>query len=695
MSPENQNTLRLQELNDDVLRLIIGEIFRDSDRPTLEAFSKVSRHLYQLSVPWLYRRLVILFTTKSHRPLLLRLLKDGSKLPSFIRELRIKQYLRSSSEQQCQLLELLHRLGRLESFWWDDYCDMPEVFLNFLHEKWPNARIVVDAQQVCPIRVKYSLNCNSAFVWPSSHCLHTFVFRAVRKYEFDHRFKQNLFQTIKRSPNLKILQIWDFVSGLFSYLDDMSSELGYPGDLAAGVRERGAMSEGLPQLEELTLAGLILPLFTHNELNVWGSTGGWEKLKRLKLKPSDFLPAFLGRVPSLEVLDCSSYLSRAIEDYTHPAGQGKPIALLGALRELEYQGPGITFPIKVLQHVSRTLVSFKMHNPDSFVHRNGSTEPADIQFRDILVLNDTCPRLETLAVDMWREAVWPYEFLTALARFRSLTNITLFVERPSDIGISPAVDKQSCKHIFEFVQGHKCGRRLRRLEIKQYKIGVTIGPSSSLQFRGPVGNIFPDFTCASTEEGVLVEEVYWQQSAKCNREAEELRLLTKNIENYSTGRLVRLAREFDTAWTEQELSVDVLAEGDKDLDDDFSIGPIATPSLNARGLMSRFKGGSGLVPRNSESRGSKPLDKIAQLLCLRRQSQPRMKEGRREHVIKQVLLQRKMEMRARRFFHEDATLFDIINSYPQAESCRDAGLTLYEGLLEVQGTRNTRKNDEA
>ena len=573
---------------------------------------------------------------------------------------------------------------------------MPEAFLNFLHEKWPNARIVVDAQQVSPMKVKYSLNCNSAFVWPSSRCLHTFVFKATRKCEFDHRFKQNLFQTIKRSPNLKILQIRDFVSGLFGQLDDMSSELRYPGDLAAGVRERGAMSEGLPQLEELTLTGLTLPLFTHNELNVWGSTGGWEKLKRLKLKPSDFLPAFLGRVPSLEVLDCSSYLSRAFEDYAHPAGQGKPIALLGALRELEYQGPGITFPIEVLQHVSRTLVSLKMHNANSFVHRNGSTKPADTQFRDILILNDTCPRLETLAVDMWREGVWPYEFLTALAQFRSLTDITLFVERPSDVGISPAVDKQSCKHIFEFIQDHKCGRRLRRLEIKQYKIGVTIGPGSSLLFQGPVDNIFPDFACASTKEGgVLVKEVYWQQGAKCNREAEKLRLLTKNIEYCSTERLVRLAREFNIAWTEQELSADVLAEGDKDLDDDFSIGPIATPSLNVRGLMSRLKGGSGLVPRVSESRGSKPLDKIARLLCLGRQSQPRMEEGKREHVIKQVLLQRMMEMRAKEFFHDDATLFDIINSYPQAESCGDASLTLYKSLLEVQRIRNICKNDEA
>ncbi|OCL01270.1 hypothetical protein AOQ84DRAFT_393803 [Glonium stellatum] len=696
MFPENQSMLSLQGLNDDVLRLIIGEIFRDDDRLTLDAVSKVSRRLYQISVPWLYRRVIILFTARSHRALLLRLLKDGSKLLSFIRELRIKRYLRSASEQQGQILELLHRLKRLESFWWDDYCDMPDVFLNFLHEKWPNARIIIDAEQVCPVRVKYSLNRNSAFVWPSSYCLHTFIFRAARQYEFDRSFKLNLFRTIKRSPNLKILQIWDFVSGPFGNLDDMSSELKNDCNLTTGVAEHEAKSEDLPRLEELTLAGRILPLFTQNELNVWGSNDGWAKLKRLMLKPSDCLPAFLGRVPSLEVLDCSSYLSKAIEDYTDPTRLEKPKPLLGVLRELEYQGFGITFPIEVLQHVSRTLISLKMHNMDTFVHQNGSTEPADAQYRDVITLNDTCPWLETLAVDMWRERVWPEEFFTALARFRYLINVTIFVERPSEIGTSPVIDKDSCKYIYKFIQDRKCGKRLRRLEIKQHKMGVTVGPSSSPQCRGPVSSISPDYTCASTKEGdILVDEVYWQQNAKCNKDAEELRLLTKNIKCCSTGRLVLLAREFDNIWTERELGADVLAEANEDLDDDFSIGPVATSCPDARGFLDRFKEGSSLIPRISDSRSMKALGKVVRFLCLGYQAQPKMKEGSREQIIKQVLLQRKVEMRAKKFFNENATLFDIIESYSQVGSYGDSSLSLYESLLEIRRNQSAPRAGDA
>jgi hypothetical protein len=96
-----------------------------------------------------------------------------------------------------------------------------------------------------------------------------------------------LFKILKSSPNLRKLIINQESPGCVIFGRDPNK------NVELDVRPQ----DQLPQLEELTF-----PLFSIQDMIKWGDMGGWTNLRSLKIKNSNILQAFAGRVPCLQSL---------------------------------------------------------------------------------------------------------------------------------------------------------------------------------------------------------------------------------------------------------------------------------------------------------------------------------------------------------------------------------------------------------
>ncbi|OCK76552.1 hypothetical protein K432DRAFT_142242 [Lepidopterella palustris CBS 459.81] len=641
---ESQENLSLQRLDDDVLHLILGEAYRD-DRSTLCSTSKVSRRFYQLSVPWLYRIVHIKFTSKTYRALFARLQKDGSNLQYFVRKIRLSEYFRSKHEHRRQLVDFLPKLKRVESFWWDDYCDMPCHILDCLQKNWPKAQLTVTAKQVWMSRPNEVQMCKDVLypVWPSSAHLRTFILTTARDTDFPPDSKRSLFKMLRSSPNLKTLHILDWISYHYGSYPDMSS-----------IFCQG--SGDLVQLEELVLKGQIEPILTLRELEVLGLNGGWEKLKILRLNPAKFLPAFIGRVPSLEVLGCDCLLRGAMERFDGSISLAAP---LGPLQELDYEDINITLPIEMLQHVSSTLRTVKMHKKKPTIHGFDICYPPGLETHELEKINEACPGLEVLAIDMRWDNEWPWQFLASFAEFRNLTHLTLFVEWPIEIGIEPVVDEVQCMRLFNFVSAQKLGRQFRRLTVEQAMYGMQFG----------MVPIRHNFACELQLDGSVNVEIYrgqWEIELREKAE-DEAALQVKDLKSFSTGRLVCLARQLDAPWTEACLDPDMLAEGDATLEEDFGCNTTHSLEPSSRGILGSFKRDNTPASKIVKENSSKSFGKYFRSISRRRTHSSQVKEATKmpqfpEKLVKDELLGRMLEKRSRKMFPDDVTLYDVLDS---------------------------------
>ncbi|KAF2802010.1 uncharacterized protein BDZ99DRAFT_577225 [Mytilinidion resinicola] len=135
----------LEELNDDVLGLILAEIYRE-DRPSIRLISRVSKRLYRVSLPWQYRNVCVTLKSPQSITSMRRHLASESELPSFIRELRIEGHHEDNRLQEF-VLKLISRISRLENFSWDEYAgDTPTAILESVIAKWPNIRLTIDSE---------------------------------------------------------------------------------------------------------------------------------------------------------------------------------------------------------------------------------------------------------------------------------------------------------------------------------------------------------------------------------------------------------------------------------------------------------------------------------------------------------------------------------------------------------------------
>ena len=344
---------------------------------SLCSISASCRQLYILTVPVLYQRIDL--NNKNHGcpGLLLRLTTKGTKLPNFIRQITIESGNWINDLALQQLIELLSKLTKLETLTWSRNYDIPDGILQSLHKYNPTSRLIVKAEVPFPYLQSGPSQCTGF----SSPNLYSLDARIPAEAEPRRIAKLSLFNILRSSINLRKLNITQDSGG--------SVVVGFGSVLETNLN----VQEGdqLPQLEELSF-----PIFSFTDMSRWGDIGGWSRLRVLKLSRNAWgLEAFNGRVPCLRSLTLDIPWSQ-LESSEWRLSQ------ISILEELVLIGDGMRFPFNLLAANSDTLRSltvYALEPPSPKLRPN-------IPISDIWKLNETCPKLKFLSVDINRDGQW-------------------------------------------------------------------------------------------------------------------------------------------------------------------------------------------------------------------------------------------------------------------------------------------------
>lgn len=120
-----QLTRSVHLLGFDTLDHIVGCVHYDHPQD-LSRLCRVSKQMYYICVPWIYRSAVFDFSGMGTT--LLQRLADGfSELPRYVRSVRLNNCRKARTGDWAKLAESVLRLARLERFSWDSYADLPDV----------------------------------------------------------------------------------------------------------------------------------------------------------------------------------------------------------------------------------------------------------------------------------------------------------------------------------------------------------------------------------------------------------------------------------------------------------------------------------------------------------------------------------------------------------------------------------------
>ena len=335
-----------------------------------------------LAVPVLYQRINLNYKNYGCPGLLLRLVTKGSNLPKFIRQISIESGDWINDLALQQLTELFSKLTQLETLTWSQNYDIPDGILRNLHKYSPKARLIVRAAVPSQYPPSIPHQC-TGFSSPNLYSLDANI---PGEPQSERMAKLSLFNIIRSSTNLRKLNMTYNTGGCVAYAFDPSLQV----ELNVRTGDR------LPQLEELSF-----PIFSITDLSRWGEIEGWSKLRVLKLS-RNIVGAFNGRVPCLRSLTLNIPWSQ-LETLDWRLSQ------MSGLEELILNGDGMRFPFDLLAANSDTLRTLSVHAPEPY----SPEMRTDIPVSDIQRLNETCPKLKSLSVDLNRDGKW----VSSLPRF--------------------------------------------------------------------------------------------------------------------------------------------------------------------------------------------------------------------------------------------------------------------------------------
>ncbi|KAI1304808.1 hypothetical protein F5Y03DRAFT_168858 [Xylaria venustula] len=179
--------------------------------------------------------------------------------------------------------------------------------------------------------------------------------------------------------------------------------------------------ETFPPLEKLSLDG-YLP--DKGEWEYWHNDFQWSKLRSLTLGPqrsSDFLNIAAGYATSLQELTIQIYSEGGRNHDCAPLEE-----FLNTFTSLEtLTVKGYYVPLRLVQHHSG-LKHLCLH---LFEPVYMDTPRPAFSVEQLQELDKSCPDLETLEIDLYRDGEWPEDFIKALATgFENLRYLTLHLE---------------------------------------------------------------------------------------------------------------------------------------------------------------------------------------------------------------------------------------------------------------------------
>jgi hypothetical protein len=421
---------------DDILHLILDEICLD-DKDALLSMCLVSRRLYLLTAPYLYRNVKLDFTRPSHVHLVRRLVHPGSRWAARIRVLRITGTQKTTALRLLDLYVLFGRITKLQQLEWKGCLSIPHRILETLSVRFPTARLIVEASKT---KLGVSTNAPLPFYNIFNHVAGrqlTFLeFKPVNIKQLYNGIKADFLHMLKRAEALQDLR----------WFEDMHD-----------IKEHPEMLDcfqygSLPRLRNFFLFSYTM--FTNIELRTWGLRGGWSELTNLTLYDSYQLCTFVGQIPKLEELSFFPVENFAI-DRIGACLQSPPTdAPFGRLRKFSYKDQdsryrfhrgSVVVPwcmlerMPKLEHLAFDRCRFIWECPGP------SLDMATAQ--DICRIRTMFPCLKSLSLDLAIRGViarWPYDLLEELALFKEPIEMNLFLH---------AIDKKKTRamlHRFKF-----------------------------------------------------------------------------------------------------------------------------------------------------------------------------------------------------------------------------------------------------
>jgi hypothetical protein len=140
---------RFDKLIDDVLCLVVKEVYLDEGCAGLIRFCLVSRRVYLHCVPKLYRDLNVDFSRASHLHLMKRLSCPGSRVLGLVRALGIVNIDLRHEASFGELSALVAKLSDIARLTWNHGAlDVPHFILKALNDRFPQAELAVIAGKV-------------------------------------------------------------------------------------------------------------------------------------------------------------------------------------------------------------------------------------------------------------------------------------------------------------------------------------------------------------------------------------------------------------------------------------------------------------------------------------------------------------------------------------------------------------------
>lgn len=364
---------------------------RDDAIPNLLSVALVSRRIYMIAMPLIYKSIRIDISEYTYsssyassrecinRPVstLVVRLAAGPSVRAMVRSIHVFSRTVVHPNTLALLQSMVPNLSQLESFSWDVDGSFPAAFLEPLRQRWPKSHLHIRTNfYKCNIAKDWiSLKLEPHMLCSLQVCMPDGAFRGGEKRAL--AAKKNLFWVLKNCPGLQSLTTYP--------------QEGYNAG-SSGLWYDMKLEDPLPQLSDLSVTDKT---FETEDLVYWGAKGGWLRLERLTICNHRLLDGLHGCEESLRSINLIN------------AGEGYEDSLLQIcsrttmLTELKVRDLPVQFPLSALEICGPSLKSLAIHFSGGRASHWDSMQ--QISLHRLLSAQRCCPGLTNLAVNL----LWP------------------------------------------------------------------------------------------------------------------------------------------------------------------------------------------------------------------------------------------------------------------------------------------------
>ncbi|KAL2204432.1 hypothetical protein CC79DRAFT_1132858 [Sarocladium strictum] len=192
-----------------------------------------------------------------------------------------------------------------------------------------------------------------------------------------------------------------------------------------------------------------------SEMDYWARMFDWSKLRRLKTANASFAAAMIPYLPALKDLELVDLTRNECEAFKEVHD-----SIDAGLEHISAPNLDCIGLQNLLRHGSY-LTSLRLHNP-SVSNDYWEKDEESVDESALRAINQGCPNLQGLHIDLARRGDWPYSIFDVLACMPRLQTLTLYCELEdwtddysSDGLIHPLVTFASASSIYEYLQDHR------------------------------------------------------------------------------------------------------------------------------------------------------------------------------------------------------------------------------------------------